>query len=330
MERVFVCVCVSLLIQTGASGRCPVSTWVECDNEDEGICESNEDCTGDQICCTVDCITECVDPEGVIVEPPATTAQPPITPPKVVICRKQSDCREWQCCTSTNPEATTGICQDRTWIGYDCHNPRPTGFHHVQCPGPAGIIHPDLCPCGCGDFCAMGPNPRRDAHGGYIGRCPVSTPVDCDSSEEVVCETNDDCVRDRICCTVGCGKECVDPEVTTVKPPVTTAGTPKTTPETPKTTPKGVICRKMSDCGSRQCCTSTDPQAKIGICQYKKRIGYDCHSPYPSGVYFARCPGPAGIVHPDVCPCGCGDFCSMGPNPKRDAHGGYIGMCSFG
>ncbi|XP_041352178.1 stereocilin-like [Gigantopelta aegis] len=202
MKSLFFCVCLCLLLQTIARrfrGRCPVYSWVDCDNSVEDMCDSNFDCYRGQICCTVGCVRQCVysedttvKPPPTTVKPPATTAKPPATTvkppattvkppattpgvskttPKGVICRKQSDCKRRQCCTSTNPDATIGICENRKWIGYYCHNPRKTGFHHVWCPGPAGIIHPDLCPCGCGDFCAMGPNPRRDAHGGYIGTC---------------------------------------------------------------------------------------------------------------------------------------------------------------
>ncbi|XP_041353305.1 uncharacterized protein LOC121371461 isoform X2 [Gigantopelta aegis] len=87
------------------------------------------------------------------------------------ICRSQSDCSRDQCCVSRLSWLKYGICQKRKRVEASCHNPRKTGFHHVWCPGPAGIIHPDLCPCGCGDFCAMGPNPKRDSHGGYIGTC---------------------------------------------------------------------------------------------------------------------------------------------------------------
>ncbi|XP_041351112.1 uncharacterized protein LOC121370078 [Gigantopelta aegis] len=181
-------------VVTTLARRCPETVKLGCEvsEEDESTCYSNKHCSKEQLCCTVGCIKECVDP--VRNTTPSFTGKTAVKPPvrrpvrkpvrkpvrrparrpfpkNARICYKQSHCRRHQCCTNPKPGAKIGLCMNRRRIAYRCHNPRRTGAYHVWCPGPAGIIHPDLCPCGCGDFCAMGPSPRRHAHGGYIGIC---------------------------------------------------------------------------------------------------------------------------------------------------------------
>ncbi|XP_041351365.1 whey acidic protein-like [Gigantopelta aegis] len=166
MNSVYVCLWAFLLLKTVA-GQCPVFGPVSCydDDQDEGMCEDDEDCSPGQICCTIGCSIQCVDPVGQTTEPPSTTESQQT---KAASCFSQSDCETQQCCTNTTSGAQTGICQDRKQIADDCHNPNPTGFSHSGCRSPSAIIHPDLCPCQCDYVCSPGP---PNGYGGYRGIC---------------------------------------------------------------------------------------------------------------------------------------------------------------
>lgn len=151
----------------------------------------NTDCSNGEVCCPQGCNKICKQP---LSFPPRKPTPRPPTPPS----GDDDSCPP--------PSATFGACV------FD-----PS----VNCVDSSGCLNGKICCAdGCGKVCKDPVGPKKPP----AGVCPVSLSGDgaivgaCVYDPSRNCGDHGDCKNGKLCCSVGCGKECINPEPEVVHP----------------------------------------------------------------------------------------------------------------